>query len=233
MQMEPSKNTMSYSFENSPSLPNNGNMTNIRGQPRPEKPVNIIYYSNYCKHSQKIVQYLVKNGFADNISFICIDNRKKDTVSNQTYIILQNGNKTLLPPNIHSVPSLLLVNDKFRVIAGDDIIEYYKPQPEVGSFESIHGEPAAYDLNIGGSSFIKSEKYTFYNTSPEDLGVSGGGSFRQMHHYTKATHDSVYINTPLDDYRPDKISNDLTLEILEKKRLEEIGGQPSPNRKDI
>jgi len=186
---------------------------------------NIIYYSNYCKHSQKIVQYLVKNGFTDSISFICIDNRKKDPVSGQTYIILQNGNKTLLPPNIHSVPSLLLINDKFRVITGDDIIEYYKPRQEPSNINSnsFYGEPAAYDFNSGGSCFIKSEKYTFYNTSPEDLGVSGKGGMRQMHNYIKATHDPAYIDTPLDNYRPDKISNDLTLEVLEKKRMEEIG----------
>lgn len=189
----------------------------------------IIYYSNYCKHSQKVVQYLVKNGFTDRISFICIDNRKKDTVSGQIYIILQNGNKTLLPPNIHSVPSLLLINDKFRVVTGDDIIDYYKPHQE-SSFLNTNfngGEPSAYDFNSGGSCFIKSDKYTFYNTSPEDLGVSGKGGLRQMHNYTKATHDPVYINTPLDDYRPDKISNDLTLEVLEKKRMEEIGSSSS------
>jgi hypothetical protein len=188
---------------------------------------NFLYYSNYCKHSQKIVQYLVKNCLTDNISFICIDQRKKDPVSNQTYVILQNGQKTLLPPNIHSVPSLLLVNDKFRVINGDDIIEYYKPTVENNNFQtnSVYGEPIAYELNNSGSSFIKSEKYTFYNTRPEDLGVSGKGNMRQMHNYIKATHDPFYINTPPDNYRPDKISNDLTLEVLEKKRMEEINSR--------
>ena len=32
--------------------------------------MDILYYSNYCKHSQKIVQTLVKNNFKDKISFI-------------------------------------------------------------------------------------------------------------------------------------------------------------------
>lgn len=189
---------------------------------------NIIYYSNYCKHSQKVVQFLVKNGFSDKISFICIDKRSREPNSNQTYIILQNGKKTMLPPNVHVVPSLLLINDKFRVVTGDDIIEYYKPHSETNNYESkfFSEEPIAFELNNSGSSFIKSEKYTFYNISPEDLGVSGKGNMRQMHNYIKATHDPVYINTPPDNYHPDKISNDLTLEVLEKKRLEEINQTP-------
>jgi hypothetical protein len=168
----------------------------------------------------------VKNGFTDKISFICVDKRTRE--SNQTYVILQNGKKTLLPPNVHVVPSLLLTNDKFRVVTGDDIIEYYKPQSETNNYETkfFSQEPIAFEMNNSGSSFIKSEKFTFYNTSPEDLGVSGKGNMRQMHNYIKATHDAVFINTPPDNYHPDKISNDLTLEVLEKKRLEEINQSP-------
>jgi len=31
------------------------------------------------------------------------------------------------------------------------------------------------------------------------------------------------INTPPDNYRPDKISNDVTLDTLQQKRMDEIG----------
>ena len=31
------------------------------------------------------------------------------------------------------------------------------------------------------------------------------------------------INTPPDDYKPDKISNDVTLDTLQQKRMDDIG----------
>ena len=37
--------------------------------------MDIFYYSNYCKHSQRVLQFLVKGGLVDKISFICIDKR--------------------------------------------------------------------------------------------------------------------------------------------------------------
>jgi len=190
--------------------------------------MNILYYSNYCKHSQNVVKQLVKCGMSDKISFICIDNRKRDSVSNQTYIFLENGSKTLLPPNIHSVPSLLLVNEKFRLITGDSIIEYYQPHIEnkQNNANPIHGEPAAFDL--GSVGFIQSDKYTFYNALPEEIGVSGRGTNRQMHNYVKATHEPLYIETPPDNYRPDKVSGDVTLDDLQQKRNEEINRTPTP-----
>ena len=40
--------------------------------------MDILYYSNYCKHSQKLINILTKNNMSDKISFICIDKRKKD-----------------------------------------------------------------------------------------------------------------------------------------------------------
>ena len=39
--------------------------------------MDILYYSNYCAHSQKVVDLLVKSNMQDKISFICIDKRKK------------------------------------------------------------------------------------------------------------------------------------------------------------
>jgi len=197
--------------------------------------MNILYYSNYCKHSQKIVQQLVKSGLADTISFICIDQRKRDETSNQTYILLENGGRTLLPPNVHSVPSLLLVNDKFRVITGDHILEYYQPRVEDNNISATgnYGEPVAFDLAIGTlggglNSFVKSEKYTFYNAQPEDLSASGMGANRQMQNYVKATHEGVNINTPPDNYRPDKISGDVSLDDLQNQRNQEIQGMKKP-----
>ena len=69
-----------------------------------------LYYSNYCKHSQRVLQYLVKANLTSKISFICIDKRQRDANNNQLYIILENGQRVVMPPNVHSVPALLLVN---------------------------------------------------------------------------------------------------------------------------
>jgi len=187
-----------------------------------ESQMNILYYSNLCKYSQKVVQYLVKAGLGDCIRFICIDQRKQDPLSSQTYVILKNGIKTILPPNVHSVPSLLLISEKFRVIIGEEIIKFYEPRTISNHSTNSHSEPSAFDLTSLGSSFIVSEKFTYYNAPNEELGVSGKGTTRQMHNYVKAIHEPSYINTPPDTYRPDKISTDLTLDILEKKRTEEV-----------
>ena len=53
--------------------------------------MDILYYSNYCKHSQNVIQTLVKSNLTDKISFICIDKRKRDENSGQMIIILENG----------------------------------------------------------------------------------------------------------------------------------------------
>ena len=34
--------------------------------------MDILYYSNFCKHSQKVLQTLAKTSVVDKISFICI-----------------------------------------------------------------------------------------------------------------------------------------------------------------
>ena len=66
--------------------------------------MDILYYSNYCKHSQKVVNTLVKNNLKDKMSFLCIDKRRRDAKDNQTYILLENGSRVIMPPHIHSVP---------------------------------------------------------------------------------------------------------------------------------
>ena len=70
--------------------------------------MDILYYSNHCKHSQKILQFLVKGNMTDKLNFICIDKRVRDAQNNQTYILLENGKRVSLPPNVHSVPALFM-----------------------------------------------------------------------------------------------------------------------------
>ena len=55
----------------------------------------ILYYSNFCDHSKKIIQVLSKSKINKDIHFICIDKRISE--NNETYIILENGQKIILP----------------------------------------------------------------------------------------------------------------------------------------
>lgn len=64
----------------------------------------ILYYSNYCKHSQKIIKSLSKKNLDGKVHFISIDNR--ETLDNKIYIVLEQGKKLLLPPTIKSVPAI-------------------------------------------------------------------------------------------------------------------------------
>ena len=84
--------------------------------------MDILFYSNYCKHSQKIIQFLSKGGLLDSLNAYCVDKRIRDPKTNQTVIVLENGQQYPLPPNVHSVPSMLLVNNNYQLILGDEII---------------------------------------------------------------------------------------------------------------
>lgn len=191
--------------------------------------MDILYYSNYCKHSQKLLQSLSKNNLTDKVSFICIDKRVSDEKSNQVYIHLENGSKVIMPPNLYSVPALLLIKQNYRLIIGDEILSYFQPKME-SAIERGGGEPSAFHLGTGsGGSNIVSEQFTFYNMSPDELGTKGRGGQRQLYNYVPASQDILNINTPPDSYRPDKVSNAVTIDSLQQQRNEEIGRMPQPN----
>uniref|UniRef100_A0A6C0DBR0 Glutaredoxin domain-containing protein n=1 Tax=viral metagenome TaxID=1070528 RepID=A0A6C0DBR0_9ZZZZ len=187
--------------------------------------MDILYYSNYCKHCQRLVNTLVKGNLSNKISFICIDKRVRDPKNNQQYIVLENGSKVVMPPNIHSVPALLLIKQNYRLLMGDEIMQHLHPQikqlNEVAT--NYNGEPISYTLGgSSGGSNIMSEQYTFYNMTPDELSAKGKGTNRQMYNYVSASDDIKLINTPPDNYRPDKLSNNVTIESLQQQRLNEI-----------
>lgn len=187
----------------------------------------ILYYSNYCKHSQKLIQYLAKNGIANKLNCISIDKRTRDPKTQQTYIMLENGSAVLLPPNVHSVPSLLLINQKYSVITGESIYQYFEKM--VGAQNDVatryNGEPQGYILSPSGGTNIISENFTSYSMSPEELSAKGRGGMRQMYNYVAATHDNMTISTPEDNYRSNKLrADDVSLDDLQRKREMDVGG---------
>ena len=195
--------------------------------------MDILYYSNHCPHSQKVIHFISRqSGLIDKLNAICVDRRKIDPNTGQTSIQLENGKLILLPPNVHSVPCLLVVKNNYRALFGKDIIPYF--QPSVNEANAIaqqnNGEPIGTALlpSSAGVS-IMSEPYTLYDLSPDDLSAKSQSTKRPMYNYVSATNHQPYsIPTPPDTYRPDKVDPSLTLESLEQKRNFEVSnGAPS------
>ena len=187
--------------------------------------MDILYYSNYCKHCQKLLQTLVKSNMSSKISFICIDKRSVDPKTHQTYIILENSSRVIMPPNIHSVPSLLLIKQNYKVLMGDDILKHYHPEMKALNERATNnnGEPMAFPLmpSNGGTNIV-SEQYTMYNMTPDELSAKGRGGSRQMYNYVSAGDDIKFIETPADTYRPDKLSSSVTIDTLQQQRMDEV-----------
>lgn len=186
--------------------------------------MDILYYSNFCKHSQNVLQVLVKGDMKEKITFISIDKRKKDPKTNQVHIQLENGTYSLMPPNVHSVPSLLLINQNYKVIYGDDIITHYQPdiQKRNNLATKNNGEPMGFYLGTSsGGTNILSEKYTDYSMTPEELSAKGTGNTRKLYNYV-GIGDNFFIETPPDDYKPDKVSGDVTVDSIQQKRMQDV-----------
>ena len=188
-----------------------------------------LYYSNYCKHSQRILQFLVKGNLVEKINFLCIDKRQRDANNNQMFILLENGKRVIMPPNIQSVPALLLVTKGYRVILGDDIIQHFQVAANTESKKRIASqniEPLGTSIfNSNGGMNIVSEQFTPYDLTPQELSAKGNGDRRQLYNYVSANDDIISIQTPPDTYQPDKVNKDLTVDLLQQKRMDEIQKQ--------
>jgi hypothetical protein len=143
----------------------------------------ILYYSKYCEVCKKYLQTLSKSNVQNDIHFICIDKRVKDT-NNKTYIVLENGQKIILPDNITRVPALLLLKEGYQVLYGDQILEYLKPRQEVEVRKATQNnmEPMAFSFGSGFNNIV-SDQYSFLDQAPEELEAKGNGGMRQMHNY--------------------------------------------------
>ena len=80
----------------------------------------ILYYSNFCEHSKKLLQTFSKTSVSKDIHFICIDKRVKDN-NGKVNIVLESGQKIIMPENVTKVPALLLLNNNYQVLYGDNI----------------------------------------------------------------------------------------------------------------
>ena len=189
----------------------------------------ILYYSNYCEPSKKLLQTVSKTQMAKDIHFICIDNRVKDK-SGKTFIVLQNGQKIIMPENVTKVPALLLLNQNYKVVYGDEIYNHFKPtqQVQVKQATKNNMEPSAFGFSGGGlfSSGIASDNYSFLDQNDEELSVKGNGGLRQMHNYVSLNDSmSLTMQLPQDEteYKTDKMKEgELSIEALQRKREQDL-----------
>jgi hypothetical protein len=198
----------------------------------------ILYYSNYCENSKLILANISKSSVKDSIHFMCIDKRIQK--NNNTYIVLENNQHIILPNTITAVPALLLINQNYKVLCGNQILEYLKPVEDVLQMQSsVQGqsqgqgqgqgqssgqgqsqgqgsdEPSAFRFS-GGFSEVVSDNYSFLDQNSDDLSAKGDGGMRQLYNYATIDHTDK-INTPPDDYIPDKIG-EVNLKNLESER---------------
>jgi len=187
--------------------------------------MDILYYSNFCPNSQKVLQYISKAGLLEKINAICIDKRAVDPKTGQVHIQLENGKKIMLPPNIHSVPALLVVKKNYIALFGGEIIKYFEPAvlSKMKEATMFTGEPIGTSLTGStGNLNIVSEQYTMYDLSPEELSAKGVGGRRPLYNYTSVLEDTFSIPTPPDTWRPDKVDQSVTIDNLTQKRDMEI-----------
>ena len=144
----------------------------------------ILYYSNYCEHSKKLLQTLSKTNVQKEIHFICIDKRVKDAATNKIFIVLENGQKIIMPENVNRVPALLLLNEGYNVLYGEAILQHIKPRQEVEMRQATQNnmEPMAFSFS-GGFGDVVSDHYSFWDQDSEALKATGNGGMRQMHNY--------------------------------------------------
>lgn len=187
----------------------------------------ILYYSNFCEPSKKILQTISKTQMAKDIHFICIDNRVKDP-SGKIFIVLQNGQKIIMPENVTKVPALLLLNQNYKVIYGDDIYKQFKPvqQAQVQQATKNNMEPSAFGFGSAFGGGVVSDNYSFLDQNDDELSVKGNGGVRQMHNYV-SLNDSMNLSMQLPqdetEYKTDKLAEgETSIEALQRKREQDL-----------
>ena len=94
-----------------------------------------------------------------------------------------------------SVPTLLLLNKNNKLLVGDDVINFFRPQIMGEKTKAVPNnlEPLAFSGYEMGTSM--SDSYSYLDQSSEEMNAKGEGGLRQMHSFVKLNHDDR-IETP-------------------------------------
>jgi hypothetical protein len=172
---------------------------------------------------------ITKTQNTNNIHFICIDKRVKES-DGKIYIVLQNGQKIVMPDNVTRVPALLLLNQNYKVIYGDDIYKHLSPQVTQQVQQATRNNMEPINFQDGFSSFsgfgggsVVSDNYSFLDQNDSELSVKGNGGIRQMHNYVSLNDsNNMNMNLPKDDFDYKIKEGEMSVEALQRKREEEL-----------
>ena len=178
----------------------------------------ILYYSNYCQNCASILPVLSQSQVKSDIHFICIDNRVKKS-DGSTYIILQNQKELIMPSTLSKVPALMLLNRGNQIIYGTSIMEHLQPvKTKTTTVQKTHDiEPQAFCFGDVNNSGVMSDNFSFLDQSIESLSAKGNGGLRQLRNNVTLEYIDE-IETPPDDYTPNKIGSAVTMEQLQSER---------------
>ena len=178
----------------------------------------ILYYSNACANSKRLLQKISTTKVKDDMHFVCVDKRTRKP-NGATYVVLGNGQEILLPPSITRVPALLLLNRRHHVLFGEEIDQHVEPQYTAQQQQVVAmatGEPEAFSLGGGAGFGVSSDQFSFLDQDADSLSAKGDGGMRQLHHYASIDHTDQ-IQTPPDEYQPDTVGN-VSLDQLQQQR---------------
>ena len=163
----------------------------------------IMYYSKYCKNSDKVIQILSRSSVKDRIHFIPIDRRTVN--GDKITILLENGDTVILPKGVKKVPAMLLLHNGNRILFGDEILSFFRDDFDKERKKSTNnnGEPLAYSFH-GEMGTSMSDNYSYLDQSSDEMGVKGQGGLRQMHSFV-TLQDKILIDTPPEDYVKEKL----------------------------
>jgi len=180
----------------------------------------ILYYSNMCENCKALLQDIKHNNLGSDIHYVCIDRRV--TKGEQIYVILENQQELLLPPIVSKVPALLLLNDNYKVLFGNDIKN--RLQPKQQTYKEVvnptNNEPSAFSLSTMGD--IVSDTFSFLDQNADELSAKGSGGLRQIHQYSTLTQYDK-IDTPEENYEANTIGNQgIDMDKLQRDRNTEL-----------
>ena len=66
----------------------------------------ILYYSNFCEHSKKLLQSISKTQLGKDIHFMCIDKRVSE--GGKIYIVLETGQKVYSSASANNTVQLVM-----------------------------------------------------------------------------------------------------------------------------
>jgi hypothetical protein len=179
----------------------------------------VIYYSNYCENSKKTIKSL--NSQQD-IHWLCIDKRVKE--KDGTYIVLENGQKVLLPPAVTRIPAMLSLRD-YSITYGNDIIGIFSTRMEtqVKVATKNNMEPVAFSFSSGNSSVV-SDSFSSWDLDSSELSAQGNGGIHQMHNYVDVNYiDQISGQVSKDSYeKKSKMDESVTIDRLRQQREQEL-----------